>query len=61
MTQFFLMKHKKTGQEVEIHFDTAIDDHGIGAFLFKCNFLSAMKELGMKEREWEVAKSWQSP
>lgn len=58
--QFFLMKHKKTGQELEIHFDAATDEHGRGSFLFKTNFLAEMKKLGMKEREWAVAKSWQS-
>ena len=56
-TQFFLMRHKKTGEEVEISFDAAIDERGRGAFLFKTRYLAALKERRMKEREWQVAAS----
>jgi hypothetical protein len=56
-TQFFTMRHKKTGEEVEISFDAAIDEHGRGAFLFKTHFLAAMKERRMKEREWRAVAS----
>lgn len=59
--QFFVMENKKSGEQVEIHFDAAMDaDAAIGSFLFKTNYLAEMKKCGMKDREWAVAKSWQA-